>query len=227
MFRHLAGEDVLCDIHQTVQHREQPPVVGVGANHHIDRSARPCPDTLDRICRNGLAIDDRLPREHARHDFGAPALGIGIRGEIVFHLLLRYEKALERHRCKRFERTSNAELLGEVLRTAVRRCGRHDLMGGTALCDRAAEQAFSARHGDERAHAHCARRLAEDRHVAGITTECGNVVAHPGERSDLVEQTEIGASLAELEKAFRTNAVVDAHTYDVVARETAAVVARG
>ncbi len=45
--------------------------------------------------------------------------------------------------------------------------------------------------------------LAEDRDIAGIAAEGRDVVAHPFERGDLVEQPEIGDAVAKAEEAGR------------------------
>ena len=97
-------------------------------------------------------------------------------------------------------------------------------MRGPALGDGAPEQALGAGHGQQRADAHRAGRLAEDRDVVGITAEGGDVVPHPLEGGDLVEQAEVGVAVAEVEEALGADAVVDRHADDAVAGEAAAVV---
>ena len=46
-------------------------------------------------------------------------------------------------------------------------------------------------------------RLAEDRHVAGVAAEGGDVVAHPLQRRDLVEQAEVAATSATVGRGAR------------------------
>ncbi len=57
-----------------------------------------------------------------------------------------------------------------------------------ALGDRAVEQAPRPGRGHEVEHRLTAGGLAEDRDATGVATESGDVVAHPFERGDLVEQ---------------------------------------
>src|SRR6476660_6732329 len=53
------------------------------------------------------------------------------------------------------------------------------------------EQPFGAGHGEQRADAHRTSRLAEDGDVAGVAAEGGDVLLHPVQCGDLVEQAEI------------------------------------
>ena len=65
-------------------------------------------------------------------------------------------------------------------------------MGRPALQDRAAEQALGPRHREQRADAHRTGGLAGDGHRVRVAAERRDVVAHPLERRDLVEQAEVG-----------------------------------
>ena len=51
------------------------------------------------------------------------------------------------------------------------------------------EEPAGARHAEQGGAAHRARRLAEDRDVAGVAPERRDLVAHPFERGHLVEET--------------------------------------
>ena len=88
------------------------------------------------------------------------------------------------------------------IRSAV--VGRDDAVRRPALGDGAPEQALGPGHGEQRADAHRAGRLAEDRDVAGIAAERGDVVAHPLERGDLVEEAEVGVAVGEVQEALGT-----------------------
>ena len=99
-------------------------------------------------------------------------------------------------------------------------------MGGTALEDGAPEQALGAGHGEQRADAHRAGRLPEDGDVGGVTTEGRDVLAHPREGRDLVEQADVGALVAEVQEPVGPEPPVDDHADDAVAGEPAAVVRR-
>ena len=93
-----------------------------------------------------------------------------------------------------------------------------------ALGDGAPEQPLGAGHGQQRADAHRAGRLAEDGDVAGIAAEGGDILPHPLEGGDLVEQAEVGVSVAEIEEALGADPVIDGHADDAVAGETTAVI---
>ena len=58
------------------------------------------------------------------------------------------------------------------------------------------EQPVRRGRREQRADAHPARRLAEDRDVPGIAAERGDVLAHPLERADLIAQAEVRVDAA-------------------------------
>ena len=60
--------------------------------------------------------------------------------------------------------------------------------------------------------------------LAGIAAERGDVVAHPLQRRDLVEQAAVGRRVRQQREPVDAESVVDAHQDDAVAREGAAVV---
>ena len=100
-------------------------------------------------------------------------------------------------------------------------------MSRPALGDGAPEQPLGTRHGKQRADAQRPGRLAEDRDVAGIAAEGGDILPHPRERGDLVEQAEVGAPsspVAEIEESVGADPVIDGHADDAVAGEAAAVI---
>jgi hypothetical protein len=77
--------------------------------------------------------------------------------------------------------------------------GPHEV-GAAGLEDRAVEEPVGAREAKEGGAAHGAGRLAEDRDLAGVAPEGLDLVAHPGERGHLVEETLVpggGQPLAE------------------------------
>ena len=89
------------------------------------------------------------------------------------------------------------------------------------------EQAGGGGRPEERADAHSAGRLAEDSDVAGIAAEVLDVVAHPLERGDLVEDPAVpraGEVVAHVHEAERAEAVVDRDHDHVVPGERCAVV---
>ncbi len=72
--------------------------------------------------------------------------------------------------------------------------------------------------------AHPSSRLAKDGDIARITTEGGDVLLHPLEDSDLVEQAAVGVSLAQREEALGPDPIVDGHADDAISGETTAVI---
>jgi hypothetical protein len=80
------------------------------------------------------------------------------------------------------------------------------------------------RHGQQRGDAHRASRLAEHRDVGGIAAEGSDVIAHPGQGRDLVEQADVRVFVAGIQEAVGANAVIDRHADDPISCESAAVV---
>ena len=71
------------------------------------------------------------------------------------------------------------------------------------LRDRTVEQTLCGRRAEQRADAHAAGGLAEDRHVVRVAAERGDVVAYPPKRGDLVEDAEVAGAAAPPRRARR------------------------
>ena len=97
-------------------------------------------------------------------------------------------------------------------------------MARPTLGDGSAEETSCAGHGHQRGDAHTARRLAKDRDVIGITSEGGDVLLHPGERGDLVEQTEVGNAVPQGEEAVGSQTIVEGDADDSITGETRAII---
>ena len=61
----------------------------------------------------------------------------------------------------------------------------------TALHDSLVEQSFGRRHRQQGTDFSAAAGLAEDRHISGISSKVGDVVADPLQRSDKIEHAQI------------------------------------
>ena len=95
--------------------------------------------------------------------------------------------------------------MGEAAANQFRRGGRGHLMGRPTLGNGASKQPFRARHGQERADAHRTSRLAENRDVCGITAKRRNILLHPRQGGELVEQALVGQAWAQVEESVGTN----------------------
>jgi hypothetical protein len=100
---------------------------------------------------------------------------------------------------------------GQLLQGAKVACGQGDLFEqlacgprrglvllhmkarGRALHDGAVEEALRRRHRHQDGHLGAATRLAEDRHLACVTTEVADVVAHPLQRRHQVEHAGVAS----------------------------------
>src|SRR5438874_2087155 len=100
-------------------------------------------------------------------------------------------------------------------------------MACSALSDGAAEQTPGARHREQRTDAHAASRFTKDRDVVRVASEGCDVFLHPAKGGDLVKQTEVGVSLAQIaqeEEAVYAQAIVDGDAYHTIAGEATAVI---
>jgi hypothetical protein len=131
-----------------------------------------------------------------------------------------------RYRCDRGAVRRHAELIGEIAADPRRRRGRKSVVTRAALGDDPLEKTLGARHREKRRHAHAAGRLAEDGDVGVVPPESGDVVPHPFQCRDLVEQAEVGDSVAQEQEAVDAEPVVDADQDHAIAREPAAIVVR-
>ena len=183
-------------------------------------------DPLDRRAGQDVAVDDGLPRHNARHDGRAPSFRVGVGEQLVLQPRLRRQQPLDPDAGDRLTRRGHPQPAGQVSGDAQRVLSRRDLVGCAALQDRPPEQPLGAGHREQHADAHRPGGLAEDRHVAGVPAEGSDVLPHPLQRGDLVEQAEVGDAVAEIEEPLRARTPVDDDTDHPVPGEAAAVVGR-
>ena len=98
--------------------------------------------------------------------------------------------------------------------------------GRRGLQDGALEQALRIGHCQQAVNGACTSGFAEDRNPLRVAAESGDVVPHPGESRNLVEQTAVGRSAVQLEEALEAQPVVDGHEDAALAGEHGAVVLR-
>ena len=109
---------------------------------------------------------------------------------------------------------------------------RVEVRQDAALDERPVEEALGSRRDHEALHMVCASRLAEDRDVARISAKGQDVVAHPFECLDDVQQGRVAATgevlaadIGEIEEPQHTQAVLDRHNHDIAAsRQSCTVV---
>src|SRR5260370_7327974 len=97
-------------------------------------------------------------------------------------------------------------------------------MACSTLGDGPVEETRCARHREQRSDAHAASRLAKDGDVLRITTEGSDILLHPDEGRDLVEQAEVGALVTQVEEAVHAETVVDGHADHSVSGEATAII---
>ncbi len=140
--------------------------------------------------------------------------------------VLGVEELLERDCGDGLPVCGHAELLGQVAAGAGGRGRCQGVLAGAALGDGAAEQPGCARHRQQGDDAHRAGGLAGDGDAGRVAAEARDVVLHPLQGSDLVEQAGVGDAVAEEQEPVGAEPVVDRDAHDAVAGEAGAVVLR-
>ncbi len=176
----------------------------------------------------GRGIDGPLgqdvPVDHGREGDGA---GNGVRGALPHDGRCSHEKG--GRRAEEELRGRSRGVAGhlaqdrDVVRTPLaRERARVHGLRRRALRDRAGEEALRRGNREKGGHRIAARGLAEDRDVVRVAAEPGDVLAHPGERCDLVAEAEVGleralrrGELGEVEIAEGAEPVVEVHEDDL------------
>ena len=162
---------------------EELDLVAVGADKDGDAGGVAGLDGVDGALGEGEAVAYRA--EH-RADAEAPA-GHG--------LSLRFDDGIGGDgEDFRGVRAVDSELLEEGVGELRRRLGR-GCAAGAALEDGALEEAPGGAHREQRADGGGPCGFAEDRDVAGIASEGGDVVTHPAQGGDLVELAGVGGDV--------------------------------
>ncbi len=197
-----------------------------GAEHHVDLCGGTGADRVDRSGRQDGGSVRWLERHRRGRRLPEP-VGVAGCGELIAQLDLGLE---DRGRRTRHQVGEIARLDSQLVEDVARGRRADPVVAGSARRDRAAEQALRRRRGEQCGDAHAPCALSGDRHLRRVPAECGDVLAHPFECSDLVEDADV-ARVAELDEvvgevaeALHTEEVVDRHAHHPVACEGRAVV---
>ncbi|CAB4791648.1 unannotated protein [freshwater metagenome] len=104
------------------------------------------------------------------------------------------------------------------------------VMAGAALQNGALEQTIGGLEGKQGTHAHGTSRFARNRDPPRVTAERSDVLRHPLQRRNLIENanvarvSKLGEVLGEMQEAECAKAIVDAHNDHALASERGAVV---
>jgi hypothetical protein len=113
--------------------------------------------------------------------------------------------------------------IGGAGRGDVRGQFRREEQTRNALRDGSAEQPGRPRHGQQRGDRTSTRRFAEDRHPVRIAAEGPDVLAHPVQRGDLVEQAPVGRGTVDLRETLYPQTIVERDHDDAAGGQPAAV----
>jgi hypothetical protein len=213
-------------VDEAARDEEQAVLVPVAADQDVDVGPRARSDRVAGQHRQHGAVDHGLERHAVQHELAPPG-GVGGRPHLAGQGALGLDERVERHRGQALAGERDLQPLGKVPGDGAGGLGPQREVAGSALQDRAAEQPARAVHRHQAGRAHGARRLAGDRHLVGVPPEGGDVVAHPLERRDLVEQPAVlRSAVAEQQEAVGAEPVVDRHRDDAVPGEGRPVVHR-
>ena len=164
----------------------------------MSTSARAPARSLDRLCREHVAVDDRLERHQVATTSAPQRSGSGSRISSAFSAACAAQQPSD-------GTAAIASSVGPPRACAPAPWMRHAGGAGRTWCAAplsriARRKRPRRRHREQRADAHRARRLAADGDVVGIAPESGDVVADPLERRDLVEQAAVRRRIGEEEE---------------------------
>src|SRR5260370_15605681 len=162
------------------------------------------------MLRQGLAVYHRAKRSDA--------------SELPSQLWLNLEQSLKRYIRQGCKLSGlQTELCQQGLRDFGGLWTRHQVASSAALQDRAPEEPLCCWHPQQGPNAHRTRRLAHHRHLVGIASEGGDILAHPREGRDLIEQPAVtcigricSGQIFQRDKPQDSQPVVERHHDDVV-----------
>ena len=166
-------------------------LVLVSTHEQVHTAATPSGDAVDGNGRQDLAVHDRLEGHHVDGDLTPPAR-VRSDGNVVRQLFLGYDEPVGGHGRELPDSRLDAEPPGKLGCHQAGRAGWQDVVAGAALRYCPAEQACRRGHRQQAGDAHPAGGLTEDRHIARVAAERGDVLLHPFQRRDLVEQPRFG-----------------------------------
>ena len=191
-----------CSVGDLAQHAvdqaEQPVLVAGVADEQVDVPGGAVGQRLPGGGRQDVAVDDRCERHRPVGD-RAPAVlppvdlrgdGLAARGQPGG---VNGRQAGHRGPHPQFGGAGGGDVGGQLRREER---PRH------ALRDGPAEEPGRPRHGQQRGDRSAARRLAEDRHPVRVAAEGPDVVPHPLQRGDLVEQAPVGRGAVDLRETL-------------------------
>ena len=184
-------------------------------------------DRVDRGVRDELAVDHGAEREpvldEAAQQVHGVAVGCGV-GELLLQLEDPFLAQRRQSGAGRLDAAERGEPAAERLGLGERDVGRRARDAVDARDER-----LGARHAEQRQHRTAAGRLPGDRHPRRVTAERRDVVAHPFQGEQPVEDATIQRRIRDPAEAVEAEAVGDRDGDDAVAVERGAVVpgARG
>ncbi|MNI08675.1 hypothetical protein D3C73_617210 [compost metagenome] len=181
----------------------------VGANQQRNPPCCSARYSFSRIGRQGGRLHDRL-KKHAER-FTGQLIGHPRRR---FHNLLRRKVVQELGIAAWRKPQLSEQRSGDLLRLL-----RRQALGGTALHDRACEQAACSRHRQQCSDAHTASGFPKNGNALRIPAEGGNIALYPFQGSNLVQEASIGgkvpAKWGQMQKSEWSQPVIHCNQNDV------------
>ena len=158
-----------------------------GDQRHMRRDRRRI--GIEGMARQHRAVHRRPPARQAI----LAAEHRGRRAQLLDHFRPCAHQPVHRHVLELVDIAARqAELAHHFLRHGARGVAGFKLQERPALIDDAVKQALGARHRHQAQHFAAAAGLAENRDIAGIAAELGDVVLHPLQHRHQVQQAGIG-----------------------------------
>ena len=196
---------------------------GAGEHGHVGRRA-------SGDCLNGTQ------RKHSRAKRGLErhrrCSGLAELDGVTGHLQLEGQRILRLEQLLRGELTQRVDVSRrdpnefEKMASNGRSSGRADsVVPGAALQDGPLEQTVRGLKREQCAHAHTASRLARNRDPPWVATERSDVLLHPLQRRNLIEDAKVarvsklGEMLAEVQEAKCAEAIVNSDAHHALAGE--------
>jgi hypothetical protein len=170
-------------------------------------------DRIERILQQRDSVNDR--RETCDHP-GDKAAKFAVDGALRGHDAIK-RQGLNVPDTRQLDTEFSEDHVSDL-------CGvleRIHLHARAAFDDASIKEPLRRRHGEKRGHLLAAAGLPEDKDSARIAAEIGNVVAHPGQRSNDIEHAYVAggleqiAGVAEVRIAEPAEVVIDCDDHDI------------
>jgi hypothetical protein len=218
---HRAQRARIDQINRPRRHQEQPCLIPVRPDQQRNIAALPRRKRRKRRSRQHRPVHHRRERQQAQRQRPPPRR---VRRRLHLQVRRGLHQLVQRYSSKCGSLSRNPQRRGQILSHHLPLRHGERVRPRPALRDGLRKQPNGKRHRQQRRHAHRAGRLARHRDPRRVPAEQGDVVLHPPQRGQLVEQPEVHDAVVEEQESLGGQPVVDAHAHHAVPGERRAVV---